>query len=347
MAIKRQLTFEPEAFFLTGATGFLGQHLVDLLLKQGKKIVALVLDQDPLEAELRQKASDDRLIIVHGDVADRESLRPFFTAAKTDKAVLIHAASLISIQSKMDPKLYRVNVLGCQNICDLVREYRIPRLTYVSSVHTIPEEAHGKLITEANSYNPDLVVGPYAKTKAMALDYLLKQTDLDTVAILPSGLIGPQDPTSGPMTSFIRRYLDRGQRFNIAAGYNFVDVRDVAKAVVLASYYGKDKSCYIISGESVKLSQIMEIISGLKQDGKKGMKVPLWVLKPVAHLAEFFSFLNRRKQAVLTRYAVHTILTNSNFSHEKASKDLGYQPRKIRETLRDIYLESQRRSKPL
>ena len=113
-------------YLITGATGFLGSAVVQLLLAHGCRVLALVKDRDPLIYTL-----PNHVAVFYGDLTDKESLRDFFAAGGDDFCVL-HCAGLISIASKPDEALYAVNVQGTQNIVDLCREFGAGRLIYVS-----------------------------------------------------------------------------------------------------------------------------------------------------------------------------------------------------------------------
>ena len=94
----------------------------------------------------------------------------------------------ISIATKPDPSVWETNVWGTQNILDLAKEHAIDRMIYIGSVHAIQEKAG--IMTEPLIFDPHLVVGQYAKSKAEAIRRVLA-SDLRVVVLLPSGIIGP------------------------------------------------------------------------------------------------------------------------------------------------------------
>ena len=101
-------------YLITGATGFLGSAVVQLLLAHGCRVLALVKDRDPLIYTLPKHVA-----VFYGDLTDKESLRDFFAAGGDDFCVL-HCAGLISIASKPDEALYAVNeeeLFGMPSTC--------------------------------------------------------------------------------------------------------------------------------------------------------------------------------------------------------------------------------------
>jgi NAD(P)-dependent dehydrogenase (short-subunit alcohol dehydrogenase family) len=171
-------------YLITGATGFLGSAVVQLLLAHGCRVFALVMNNDPLIHTLPKNVT-----VFWGDLTDRDSLRDFFTAGGDDFCVL-HCGGLISIASKPDEALYAVNVQGTQNIIDLSREFGAGRLIYVSSVHAIPERPVPETITENCQFAPEHIHGDYGKSKAMATALVLEaaQNGLNASVVLPSGI---------------------------------------------------------------------------------------------------------------------------------------------------------------
>ena len=108
---------------------------------------------------------------------------------------MIHTAGIVSIASNIEPVLMKVNVDGSNNVIRSCIKHAVKRLVYVSSVHAIAELPYGKTMKETDSFDPDTVVGGYAKTKAIATQSAIdaRKSGLDTVVVHPSGMIGPGD----------------------------------------------------------------------------------------------------------------------------------------------------------
>ena len=103
-------------YLITGATGFLGSAVVQLLLAHGCRVLALVMNNDPLIHTLPKNVTT-----FFGDLTDQDSLRDFF-AAGGDNFCVLHCAGLVSISSKPGEAIYAVNVQGTQNILNLCQE---------------------------------------------------------------------------------------------------------------------------------------------------------------------------------------------------------------------------------
>ena len=271
-----------ELYLITGGAGYLGNTLVQELLNQKKSIRILVF---PGEVNI-----PDDLEIFYGDVLKPESIEAFFQDGRNRELIVIHTAGIVSIASKYQQKIYDVNVIGTKNILNLCQKYRVKKMIYISSVHAIPEKKKGETITEVNEFDPDWVIGLYAKTKAEATSLVLDaaKRGLDARVVHPSGICGPFDQGRGYMTTLVIHYYTGKLIAALNGGYDFVDVRDVAKGIVLCLEKGKKGECYILSNDYFSVKEMLKILHEIT--GKKEIKLmlPFWFIKLVAPLAEIY-----------------------------------------------------------
>lgn len=315
-------------YLVTGAAGHLGSVIVDQLIARNTEVRALVVKGEknpPANAE-----------VYYGDVLDKESLVDFFDHKADEEIVVIHCAGIVSISSKKDKRVYEVNVNGTKNIVDLAIEYRAKKLVYVSSVHAIEELPDGQTIKEVSHFDADKVRGLYAKTKAEASAYVLKKgrEGLNVSIVHPSGIIGPYDNGNSHMTSLVIDYYEGKLLAGIKGGYDFVDVRDVAKGAILSCDKGKSGECYILSNKFYRIRDILDILHELTSRKRIKFYIPLFIIKLLAPLAELY-YKIRKSAPLFTSYSIYTLNSNANFSHKKADRELGYTARDIRQSLRD------------
>ncbi len=319
-----------ELYLVTGAAGHVGHAVVKQLPELKKKIRILVL---PDELNI----PEGNVETYYGDVRHKESLRPFFAAGENSKIIVIHCAGIVSIASKYVQLVHDVNVGGTKNIVDLCRENYVEKLIYVSSVHAIPEKPKGEIIREVKEFNPTQVVGLYAKTKSEATAYVLDaaKLGLNAVVVHPSGIFGPYDYGRGHMTALVRDYYTGKLTAAIDGGYDFVDVRDVASGILKCVEKGEPGECYILSNRYLKVKEILDALHEIT--GKKKIKtyLPLWFVKLTASMAELY-YKILKSPPLYTAYSIYTLNTEAIFSHEKATKELGYVPRDFQETLIDM-----------
>lgn len=318
-------------YLITGATGHIGTILISELLKREASIRALVLPGD--ESEL-----PPGIEIVVGDVTDEKSLTPFFDRTGYDALTLIHCAARITVASKPDPRVWHVNVDGTEAVMRLALQYKVERVLYISSVHAIPEKPEPQVITEVDAFSPEWVHGQYAKSKAAAAQLVLKyaQKGLNVSILHPSGIIGPGDKRQQNHMIRTLRAMAKGTiPVAFRGGYDFVDSRDVVAGILACEEKGRAGTCYILCGHYLT---VLDILNETRQlTGKRPVRVviPYMIVKWLAPAAERFLQIFHAGLPLLTPYSVYTLHTNGRFSHEKATKELGYSPRETTESIRD------------
>lgn len=322
-----------QTYLITGATGFLGRAVLQLLLAHSCRILALVMDKDPLAYTIPENVT-----VFCGDLTDKDTLRSFF-AAGGDNFCVLHCAGLISIASKPDEALYAVNVQGTQNIVDLCREFGASRLIYVSSVHAIPEKPAPETITEPDRFAPDEILGDYGKSKSMATALVLEaaQSGLNASVVLPSGILGPGDLARGNMTRMLLAFCRGRLPLGVKGGYDFVDVRDVAVGVLACAERGKAGECYILSGHYTTIQDMFSLTAS--QLGRKAPKfcVSATLASCAAPVFEKIAQL-RGERPFFTPYSIAVLRSNGHFSNAKAVGALGFHARPLKETLQSMIL---------
>lgn len=340
-----------QLFIITGAAGHLGSTIIRLLqLKyryQGCEIRGLVLPSEKDSVSDSPSGSAVSVKYYVGDVTDADTLEPLFAGLQANRTVLIHTAGLISIEDKVSPRLYKVNVEGTKNILEKCRLHGVDRLVHVGSVHAIPVHPEEGPAVEPDQFLADKVKGGYAKTKAEALAAVQESAEkgLDAVMVLPSGIIGPYDKGRNHLVQLLAMYLDGRLPACVDGGYDFTDVRDVARGCLLAVEKGKKGESYILSGEYCPLKEMLQIAKETA-GGKRFVTLPLWSAAMAQPLLALWAKL-RGQRPLYTRYSLYTISSGERFSHEKADRELGYQTRSIRSTVEDTvrYLQRVSRSR--
>lgn len=321
----------PTKYILTGAGGHLGMAILKELCRKDAAVYALLFQGDvPV-------VFDHKIKYFHGDVRDTSSLVPLFEDNyKYHNVVVIHTAALISIAYRKDALVHDVNVGGTSNVIDLCEIYGISRLVHVSSVHAIPELPIGQTMTEPQSFSPESVVGGYAKTKAEGAQVVLNAVNrgLDAVLVFPSGIIGPYDVGRNHLVQVAVEYIKGLLPACVKGGYDLVDVRDVAKGCILAAERGKKGESYILSGQYVSIHEFLSITG--KFCGKKPVPaLPRFLVKIGLPFVWLHSKVWKRRP-LYTRYSLYALASNGLFSNAKATKALGYKPRSIHKTIKDM-----------
>ncbi len=312
---------------VTGATGHIGNVLVRELLAGGQRVRALVR---PGKMPIALAGLD--VEIAPGDILDADSLEH----AMQGVSQIYHLAARISLTDGPDPETARVNLEGTQNVIAAMHRSGSARLVYASSVYALLKPANGAPIDESQPFDTSQCQGAYDCSKARAsLAVQAAVADgLDAVILCPTAVTGPYDFHNSEAGRAIRLYMQPGLKFTVKGAYDFIDVRDAAHGFILAASKGRRGETYILSGERLTVREVAQTVWQETHAWHASLEVPLWLAYGVAGLMPFYAELTGT-EPVFTRYSLDAIGSNSHFSHARASRELGFQPRPARQAVLD------------
>lgn len=322
-------------YFVTGATGFLGSHLVHQLVDGGHEVTALV--RTPSKAQLLPGTVEP----VEGDVTDRTSMRD----AMDGSDGVFHLAGWYQIGGGDARTARRVNVEGTRNVLELAVELDIPKVVYTSSV-AVFSDTGGTCVDESYRYSGSHRA-VYDRTKWQAHYEVAEpmiESGLPLVIVVPGTVYGPPVAGTGE-TSDIRtlwqRYLREAVPFVIRSGAAcWEHVEDSARAHRLAMDRGEPGETYIIAGEKRTFVEMFELAEELTGVPAPRSISPRWfrMLAPVvARLESVVPLRTTRQSEVLYRMSGATWLVDNS----KATTELGVVHRPIEDGLLE-YLEWER-----
>lgn len=320
-------------YLVTGAAGFLGSNVCRQLLDRGNQVRAFILPNDPAIRYIPKEVE-----IVTGDLCDLESLEPFFSVQEGVKTIVLHVASMVTVNADFNQKLLDVNVGGTKNIITKCLEHKeCKKLVYVSSTGAIPEKPRGQKIKEVYEFDADKVVGWYSRTKAMATQEVLnavKRNGLNACVVHPSGILGPNDFAVSETTETILRIINGEMPVGMKGSFNLCDVRDLAFGCIMAADKGTKGQCYILGNEEVTLKELCQMLN--KESGCKQIKfyLSIRIARLIAKAAEKKARKTGAKP-IMTTFSVYNLERNNSFDYSKARNELGYKTRSYNETIRD------------
>ena len=320
-------------YLVSGASGHLGSTLVKKLKKENHRIRALVLKGE-------EPYVDKDVEICIGNVNDIDSLERFFEHREDEEVILFHCAGIVTISSKKNPLVNKVNVEGTRNMLEMAMKHKVKKMIYVSSVHAILENKDG-INSEPEEFYPEMIDDPYGRSKAAAAKLCKEYADkgLDVSTVLPSAIFGPGDQRKNNH-SVISVWMMYKLRIPVGlqGGFDFVDVRDVSQGMIDCAKKGRKGQCYILSGHYLKVNDLMNGVN--KVCGRRSIKVaiPYRIVRPFVPLMEKLIGIFTKKP-LITPYSLAILNVNGHFSYEKASKEFGYSPRETGETLKDMIKE--------
>lgn len=313
-------------WLVTGATGHIGNVLVRKLLERGEKVRVLIPP-----GENREPLNGLHVEALEGDVLDPDAV---FESMRGIKGIF-HLAGVISIMPGANPFVRKVNVDGTKNILRAAREKKIDKLVYTSSIHAIQRVEDG-VIDENIPYDMNNPNGAYDRSKAEATLEVLHaaQTGLEAVIACPTGVIGPYDYRGSMMGAVIHDAAAAKPTLYVDGAYDFVDVRDVADGLIIAAEKGKRGESYILSGQKISVRYMLETVREVTGKNFFQMKIPFDLAKFAALFTPMY-YQMAHATPRFTPYSLEVLKSNSNISHAKASRELGYQPRSLYESIRD------------
>jgi len=309
-------------YFVTGATGFVGNVLARKLCEAGHEVHASV--RSPEKAKELQALG---VKVFRGDVTDKESMREAMTGVDG----VYHVAGWYKIGTKDKSDGVKVNIQGTRNVLELMQELKIAKGIYTSTC-AINSDTKSKVVDENYHFNGKHL-SEYDRTKAVAhtiaKEFIAK--GLPLVIVMPGGIYGPGDTSSLRTTliEFLNGKLPMiPSQFGICMGH----VEDIVQGHILAMEKGRIGESYIIAGDFLRMTEIFQLASQIT--GKRmPMVAPYRMLKVMSVLAApFDAILPESYTSEGLRVFAGTTYWGDN---TKAKRELGYNPRPVRAGLEE------------
>lgn len=301
--------------FVTGGTGFLGAYIIKELIEKGYQVRAIRRTAKLpffVDTEILNKVE-----WVEGDILDVVSL---FETMKSCDAV-IHAAAQVSFHSGDRANMYKTNVEGTANVVNAAIENNIARFVYVSSVAAIGRSATGEAVDEEKKWQATKTNTAYAVSKYNAEVEAWRgfAEGLNTVIVNPSTILGYGDWNSSSCALFKNAFNEFPW---YTTGVNgFVDVEDVAKAIVLLMEKDVNGERYLLNAENISFQQLFtSIANGFKK--KPPSKKANWLLGEIAWRWESLKSIFTGKRPLLTKESARVAHSKTLFSNAKVLQAL-------------------------
>jgi nucleoside-diphosphate-sugar epimerase len=308
---------------VTGATGFVGRHLVDALVARGDEVLTTDLSDEIHRDDVKHRAVDIR---------DADSVEAMCEGVDA----VFHAASIVHTRQSDADVVFAINEGGTSNVIGGCRRHKVPRLVYVSSASVVYQGKDIENGDEAMPYASESQA-PYADSKIAAEKRVLAANDsaLATCAIRPHVVFGPGD------TRFLPAVLARARAGKLKLGVgsgdelsDFTYVSNLIDALLLAHDKLGDgaagEAYFVTNGEPMGFFDFVgRVLADLGLPPIRG-NAPFWLAYGAASIAETFANLRGKpigQEDGLSRFAVRYLCTHHYFSIDKARRDLGYEPR--------------------
>ncbi len=310
---------------VTGATGFVGAHVVRALLARGGSVRCLVRP-----GSRRDNLEGLSVEVAEGDLTEPASL----PQALSGVSRLFHCAADYRLWSRGPGELARVNVGGTENMLAAAAKAGVSRVVYTSSVGALGLKEDGSAADESTPVDRRSVVGRYKKSKydAERVAEAWVARGLPVVVVNPSTPVGELDIRPTPTGQMIVDFLNGRIPAYVDTGLNLVDVRDVAEGHVLAAERGRTGEKYILGNRNMTLREILEALARLTGRRAPVLRLPHAVPLAAAAVATGLARLTGRPPRVSlesVRMAQHRMF----FDAAKAVRELGLPQSPVDEAL--------------
>lgn len=315
---------------VTGATGFIGNHVTRLCLEQGDEVRVMVMpgeDRSPLDGM--------DVEFVEGNLLQPETLQRAVQGVEQ----LYHLAALFAVWTK-DPDLhYKINVDGARCMMEAAMAAGVEKVVYTSSVAAIGIPGGGQRATEETAFNSWSWASEYILSKYISHQVVkgLVSEGLPATMVMPGLPFGPGDRAPTPTGTMIVSTLQGKMKNYWDGGVCAVDVRDVAAGHVLAMQKGRVGQSYILANHEGNMPQrdFLQLIG--RTAGVEGVaerEVSGKLMLRVAKMAELWSKISGR--APITTYKnTKYVLQHGYVDPSKAIAELGLPQTPIETALRD------------
>ena len=314
--------------FVTGATGFLGRHLINVLREQNWEITAMVRD-----AEKAKTLIGENVTFVEADLTRPEQVHNVMPHTLD---CVFHTAANTSTWRAEEELQHEVNVEGTRTILQAILDRDVKRMVHVSSISTFGH--HSETITEDTPRLGAESWINYVSTKSYAERKVKEACDrgLDAVIVNPTHIIGEYDDHN--WARLILK-MAKGELPGTPPGAgNFANGRAVAEATVTAFHKGKTNQNYILGGPQASYYEFLSVAADILEIKGPKKPMPAFFLKALAFLLSF-----SKKRPIVTLEEAHFSSEVANASSAKAIEELGFKEVDLRQSIQEsiTYLQRQ------
>ncbi|HLF27187.1 MAG TPA: NAD-dependent epimerase/dehydratase family protein [Anaerolineae bacterium] len=313
--------------FVTGATGFIGSHLVPKLIERGHNVICLVRNPDKASSLAQAGAT-----LAPGNITDRASMQ----APLRGSDAVFHLAGQYAYDLRQQQGMRAINVDGARHTLELATELGVSRIIHTSTVGVFGN-THGRVVDETHRAPLAEMTSEYERTKWMAhyeIAVPLQERGAPVIIVQPGGVTGPGD--TAPHASVYRYFLRRPPAFfGAQSGLTWAHVGDIAEGHILALEQGRPGESYVLAGPALTYRQTMQLWEKITGIPAPKVWLPGWLAGGLARLVSVLE----RAFGLRAAFSSEALLTMADYtfyaSAAKAMRELGWQPRPIEETFKE------------
>jgi len=310
---------------LTGASGFVGGHILRLLEDEGAQVRCLVRPTSAL-----RNFEGSRAELVEGDLCDAPAVARAVAGCDT----VYHCAGDYRLFARHPEELYAANVEGTRQILTAAADEGVRKIVYTGTVGTLGPMSDDSVADETHAMELEQMTGHYKRSKFLgrqvARDWAAN--GLPVVIVHPSAPVGDGDHKPTATGRIVLDFLNRRMPAFVRTGLNLVDVRDVARGHLLAAEWGRDGEEYILGCRNMTLAEILQTLATLTGLAAPRWRIPHWLPLSLAAVDTAVSRVFPREPR-LALESVQLARHMMFFDSAKARRELGYAPGPVEDAL--------------
>lgn len=313
---------------VTGGSGFIGGHVVEALIERGEAVRVL----DLVAPDNLPEGVD----FVTGSITEPADVARAMEGVDT----VFHVAGDARLWSTTASGFRTTNQGGTRSVLAGAEKAGVRRFVHTSSITAFvgrQTQAGGTPLTEAAAalVSEEDMLGDYSRSKWLAEREVLAAVErgLDAVIVAPSLPIGPRDRNITPPTRMLLDFLNAKTPAYLECQLNLVDVRDLAEGHVAARDHGRTGERYLLTGENVRMSDFLPLLTELTGLKMPTARVPYGVAVTFSRIEQWISDHISRRSPKAPLEGVLFAGRSPGFDNGKATRELGINWRPARAAL--------------
>lgn len=292
---------------VTGGSGLVGAELIKQLLAKNKKVKA-IYHRTPIDKNLQHS----NLIIEQTDILDVVSLEEIMEGVTE----IYHCAGMVSFSPEDRERLYKINVEGTANLVNAALHAQVKKIVHVSSVAALGRIRKDQIVTEKMEWTKETSNSIYGHSKYLGeMEVWRGQAEgLNSVVVNPSIILGAGDWTEGSTKIFKSVYEEFPWYTTGITG--FVDVRDLARIMILLMEADISAEKFIVSAHNVSYQNLFNLIADAFNKKRPTKEVTPLIASIVYRQQAIKSWFTNEKP-LITKETALTAMAKTNFSNEK------------------------------
>ena len=318
----------PSTVLVTGGAGFIGRHLVRLLVGRGQAVRVLERPGAPVD-----HLPLNKIDVVRADVRDRAAVE----RAVRGCDVVYHLAADPNLWARRRGHFGQVNHRGAVHVLEAALAAGARRVLHTSTESILTRRRQAVPITEEQEVTVADALGPYCRSKLRAERFALRlaRAGAPVVVVNPTVPVGPGDLGRSPPTRMVLDFCLGRTRDYLDGSINLVDVRDVAEGMARVMDVGRPGRRYLLGGENLTIREVFALLADLTKVPGPRWRVPYGLALAAGYVGEFVADLFTHRPPAATVTGVRLTRRVMRFDPRRTCEELQWRPGPVRQALAD------------